>query len=71
MSDELRLDFTGKMSIVLELVDYQPIAFHINDMDAVKDAIGIILRYSDHSSSVKAQTKAETRRLKKILEDIE
>lgn len=66
---ELRLDFTGRMSVVIELQDYGPMEFRVDDLEVVKRVVRVILDASAGDMDVNEQTKQQSRRLKKVLTD--
>ena len=67
---DLKLNFTGKASVLLELEDYGPMQYRINDLDTVMKIVRIILDASDHTTDVNAYGKREQKTFTKILDDI-
>jgi len=42
---ELNLNFTGKMSILIELESSGPIQWRVNDMDTTQEVVRVMLRH--------------------------
>ena len=69
--DELKLKFTGKMTMIIELEEHGPLVYNINDVDAVSDAVRIILDYTDNTTPVNSYNKKEEVKFRKLLESFE
>lgn len=67
-SDEFRLEITGKVSLIIELAEYGPMEFRTVDKDLVRTLLQAVLDAADDLELI-SQTKAQSRRLAKILED--
>lgn len=70
-SNNLKLDFTGKMSILIELKDYGPMQYRINDFDTVMKIMRVILDASNNTTTVDSYGKREQKTFQKILDGIE
>ena len=66
--DSLRLDFNGKMLILIDTDEWGPIEFRINDKDAALDIMRVIIEHTDGISNVDSYTKKEGKKLKKMVE---
>ena len=71
ITPELKLTFTGKMSILIEQENHGPIEFRINDMDTVMAVVRIILDKTDNKSTVDAYDARTHKTFTKILDSIE
>lgn len=69
--DELKLKFTGKMTMIIELEEHGPLVYNINDLAAVSDAVGVILDYTDNTTPVNSYNKREEIKFRKILDGFE
>ena len=69
--DGLKLKFTGKMTMIIELEEHGPLIYNINDLTAVSDAVRVILDYTDNTTPVNSYNKREEAKFKKILESFE
>ena len=67
---ELVLNFTGKMSILIEQENHGPIEFRINDIDTVVAVVRIILDKTDNKSTVEAYDVRTQKTFTKILDSI-
>jgi len=70
-SNNLKLDFTGKMSILIELKDYGPMQYRINDFDTVMKIMRVILDASNNTTTVDSYNAQEQKTFQKILDGIE
>lgn len=70
-SNNLKLDFTGKMSILIELKDYGPMQYRINDFDTVMKIMRVILDASNNTTTVDSYNAREQKTFQKILDGIE
>lgn len=66
----LQLKFTGKMSILIEVEDYGPMEFRINDLDTAMKIVEVLLKETDNTTTVNAYNKRTENIYKKILDDI-
>jgi chromosome segregation ATPase len=69
--DELKLDFTGKMSILMELEGYGPMEYRINDKDVCLKIIRLLLKEMGPTTTVDSYNKRTGNTFKKILDGIE
>lgn len=67
---DLKLDFTGKASLLIELKDYGPMQYRINDLDTVMKIVRVILDASNNTTTVDSYGKREEKTFTKILDDI-
>ena len=67
-ADSLRLDFNGKLLVLLDTDEWGPIEFRINDKDAALDIMRVIIEHTDGISNVDSYTKKEGKKLKKMVE---
>jgi len=70
-SNNLKLDFTGKMSILIELEEYGPMQYRINDFDTVMKIVKVILDASNNTTTVDSYNAREQKTFQKILDGIE
>ena len=70
-SNNLKLDFTGKMSILIELKDYGPMQYRINDFDTVMKIMRVISDASNNTTTVDSYNAREQKTFQKILDGIE
>jgi hypothetical protein len=68
---ELVLNFTGKMSILIEQENHGPIEWRVNDMDTVMAVVRVILDKTDNKTSVDAYDARTQKTFTKILDSIE
>lgn len=69
--EDIELIFTGKMTILIEVEGHGPIQYNVNDLQVVKDVVGIILDATDHKTPVNSYDKREEKKLRKILDGFE
>jgi hypothetical protein len=67
---DIKLNFTGKMSVIVELEDHGPLEFRIHDMTTVKQVVKFILELTDYKTPVNGYGKNEEKRMQKLLDDI-
>jgi hypothetical protein len=67
--DSLRLDFNGKMLILIDTDEWGPIEFNVNDKETVLEVMRTLINCSDNNWSVDSYTKTEGKKLKKIITD--
>jgi len=70
-SNNLKLDFTGKMSILIELEEYGPMQYRINDFDTVMKIMRVISDASNNTTTVDSYNAREQKTFQKILDGIE
>lgn len=68
MPPSLKLDFTGKMSMVVELADYGPMEFRIDDKETVLKILRLLMEETGHITTVDAYNKRTGNTLKKLLD---
>jgi hypothetical protein len=66
--DSLKLDFTGKMVVVIDLEGYGPMELKVDDKEVTLAVIKLILDLTGNVSTVDSYTTAEGKKLKKMLE---
>lgn len=66
--DSLRLDFNGRMLIVIDTDEWGPIEFNVNDKETVLEVMRTLIARSDNDWSVDSYTKTEGKKLKKMVE---
>lgn len=66
--EDLQLSFTGKMSILIEVEEYGPLQFRIDDFELTKEIVRIILDRTDNITSVDSYDKREQKTLTKLLD---
>ena len=66
--DSLRLDFNGKMLIVIDTDEWGPIEFNVNDKETVLEVMRTLIDRSDNNWPVNSYTKTEGKKLKKMVE---
>lgn len=71
MDKELKLTFTGKMTILIELEEHGPLQYNINDLDTVMDVVRILLKATNNKTSVNSYNKREEKQMQKLLDGIE
>lgn len=65
--DSLRLDFNGKMLIIIDTDEWGPIEFNVNDKETVLEVMRTLINCSDNNWSVDSYTKNEGKKLKKMV----
>ena len=65
---ELTLTFTGKMVVIVELEEFGPMEFTIDDKDTAKDIMHVILGVSG-TMEPKSYSAKEEKALRKLLKD--
>lgn len=66
-TDDIHLTFTGKMVIIVELEEFGPMEFTIDDKDMTLDIMKVMLGISNNFT-VNSYSKKEEKALKKLLE---
>lgn len=69
--DELKLQFTGKMTMIIELEGHGPLIYNVNDLSTVSKAVKVILDSMNNTTPVNSYNKREEVKFKKILESFE
>jgi len=64
----LKLDFTGKMVLLVDLHGYSPIELRTDDKELVTEVMKLIIDRMGNVSDVDTFTKAEEKKLKKYVE---
>lgn len=64
--DSLRLDFNGKMLILIDTDEWGPIEFNVNDKETVLEVMRTLIQCSE-GWSVNSYTKTEGKKLKKMV----
>jgi ribosomal protein L30/L7E len=68
---ELRLTFTGKMSILIEQENYGPLEYRINDLDTVMKVLRLLLDEAGKTTPVDSYNARTQKTFTKILNDID
>lgn len=72
MTDDLRLNFTGKAVLIIELENAGPMEFRFNDMNVLHKLVNILLdETTDEEMSLTAYDKDTEANLQKLLDTIE
>jgi hypothetical protein len=66
--DSLKLDFTGKMVVLIDLEGYGPIELKVDDKEVTLAVMKLILDLTGNVSTVDSYTAVEGKKLKKMLE---
>jgi hypothetical protein len=66
----LKLDFTGKMSLLIELDGYGPMEFRINDKDVCLEIVRVLLKEMGTKTTVDSYDDQTKSAFTKILDDI-
>jgi len=69
--DDIKLTFTGKMTILIELEEHGPIQYNINDLDVVTNVVRLILKETDNKTPVNSYNKREQKTFQKLLDAFE
>ena len=64
----LKLDFTGKMVLLVDLEGYGPIELRADDKELVTEVMKLIIERTGNVSDVSTFTKAETTKLTKYVQ---
>ena len=67
---EVKLTFTGKMSILIENENYGPMEYRINDMDTVMKVLRVLLAAMGPTAAVDSYDARTQKTFTKILNDI-
>lgn len=71
MTDDLRLNFTGKAVLIVELENAGPMEFRFNDMDVLHKLVEVLLdKTTDEEMSLTAYDKDTEANLQNILNTI-
>lgn len=72
LADGIKLKFTGKMSVLIELEGFGPMQWRVNDFDTTMKVVKVILDETDNKSTfVDSYDKKEQKTFEKILGEIE
>ena len=63
----LKLDFTGKLVLLVDLEGYGPIEIRADDKELVTEVMKLIIEHTGNVSDVNTYTTAELKRLKKYV----
>jgi hypothetical protein len=66
--EEIKLNFTGKATILIELEDFGPIEYRINDMDVVINILELLLAEMGTTTPVNSYDKKTQKKLQKLLD---
>lgn len=66
--DSIRLDFTGKASILIELEGYGPMQYRINDKDVVLSIVKLLISEMGTTTPVDSYDGRTAKTFKKILD---
>jgi hypothetical protein len=66
--DELKLDFTGKMTIVMELAGFGPMEYRIDDKDVCLKIIRLLLKEMGPTMTVDSYNKRTENTLRRMLD---
>lgn len=67
-TNQLNINFTGKASVIIELEEYGPLQFNINDINIVCELVSVLI--AEQSSTVDVYNATEEKKLKSILTKI-
>jgi hypothetical protein len=65
--DSLKIDFTGKMVIIVDLEGWGPMELRIDDKEATLAVLKTVLDFTGNISTVKSFTSAELKKIKKYV----
>jgi hypothetical protein len=68
--EDLKLNFTGKASLVLELEDFGPMEFNFNDKQVVYDVVKLLIDNLGEISNVDAYDKKTEKSFRNLLDRI-
>lgn len=66
--DELRIEFTGKMSILIELENYGPMEYRLDDKDVCLKVFRLLIQEMGPTTPVNSYNKRTENTFKKILD---
>ncbi len=69
-AEDLKLNFTGKASLILELEDFGPMEFNFNDKQVVYDVVKLLIDNLGDISNVDAYDKRTEKSFRKLLDRI-
>lgn len=61
------LKFTGKMTLLIEVEEYGPIEFRVNDFDTVMEITKTLLKQMNNITIVDSYNKREEKKLRQML----
>lgn len=68
---DIKLQFTGKMTMIIELEGHGPLVYNVNDLTVVKNAVKVILDEVNGTTPVNSYDTREEKKFRKILESFE
>jgi hypothetical protein len=68
--DGIRLNFTGKATLIIELEEFGPMTIGINDLDLVTDLVKFIMDNSEDDFNVEPSDDEMTKRYQQVLDEI-
>jgi hypothetical protein len=68
MENDLKLKFTGKAIVLIEIDEYGPIEFKIDDLETVMKISKIMLDTTNNITPVSAYNKREENKMRKMLD---
>lgn len=71
MMEDIKLQFTGKMTMIIELEGHGPLIYNVNDLQTVSKAVKVILDTADNTTPVNSYNKREERTFRKLLDGFE
>ena len=63
----MNLKFTGKATLLIELEEYGPIVFRVNDLDTVMELTKTLLKQMNSITIVDSYNKREEKKLRQML----
>jgi hypothetical protein len=63
----MNLKFTGKATLLIELEEYGPIEFRVNDLDTVMELTKTLLKQMNSITIVDSYNKREEKKLRQML----
>ncbi len=66
--DYVRLNFTGKAVVIMELEDYGPIEYRINDVDVVLNLMKLVIAEMGNTTPVSSYDGRTAKTFKKLLD---
>jgi len=67
MENDLKLKFTGKAIVLIEIDEYGPIEFRIDDLNTVMQISKILLDASSNTMTVNSYNKREENKMRNLL----
>lgn len=66
--NDFKLDFTGKATLVVELIGYGPMEFRIDNKDTLLKIVRVLLKEMNNTTTVDSYGKRTETTLKKLLD---